>query len=152
MLCLLFAFSSQGMWDLSSPTRIKPAAHALESKVPSSEPPGQPSCFFHRFISVFNLWPCTQPRSGCGGLVCSQAVALSVSPQCPRRWAQALECWLGTFSTWASLPYVRRGPCGPAIKPMSPALAGWFLATGLPGKPHNSLYIIFLLLCFPDIY
>ena len=42
MLCLLFAFSSQGMWDLSSPTRIKPAPHALESKVPSSEPPGKP--------------------------------------------------------------------------------------------------------------
>ena len=29
---------------------------------------------------------------------------------------------------------------GPGLKPVSPALAGGFLTTALPGKPHQTFY------------
>ena len=75
ILCLLFVFPPHGVWDLSSPTRTKPAPHVSEIKVPTCEHQGSAHnfFFFHRFISVFSLWPCTQPVSACGGLVCSRA-------------------------------------------------------------------------------
>jgi len=43
---------------------------------------------------------------------------------------------------WSGLPFPSPGDIPePGIKPSSPALAGGFLPTEPPGKPHNGLFL-----------
>ena len=50
--------------------------------------------------------------------------------------ARALECRLSSCGTWAQLLHSMWDLPGPGLEPVSPALAGGFLTTVPPGKPH----------------
>ena len=77
----------------------------------------------------------------CSGFSCfgSQALGLqtSVGAACgfSSYGSRALECWLNSCGTRASLPHNMWDLPGPGIKPVSLTLLGGFLTTGPPGKP-----------------
>ena len=63
---------------------------------------------------------------------------------CWRTWA--LGCvGFNSCVTWSYLPRGMRNLPGPGIKPVSPALAGGFLATGPPRKSQQRLSIVVLM-------
>ena len=84
------------------------------------------------------LSSCDTGASHCGGISCG-TWALEHGPSNCDSWA--LECRLSNCGTWAWLPHGMWKLPGPVIEPMSPALAGGFLTTGLPGKSTLQFYI-----------
>lgn len=63
---LVCFFLSRRVGDLSSPARIKPAAHAVKQSPQQCAAREDLPVASHRFISVFGLLGRTQPLSGCG--------------------------------------------------------------------------------------
>ena len=84
---------------------------------------------------------CSMRAFHCSGFSCfgSQALGLktSVVAACvfSSYGSRALECWLNSCGTRASLPHNMWDLPGPGIKPVSLTLLGGFLTTGPPGKP-----------------
>ena len=76
--------------------------------------------------------------SPCGGFSCCRA--------------RAPELRLSSCGTWASLPRGMWDLPGSGIKHMSPALAGRFSTTGLPGKSQVFVFILLCFSCFMPIF
>ena len=107
------------------------------------------SYFIYSFWAALSLYYCPRAFSRCGeqgllsswgvqashcsGFFCCGARALGlVGFSCCR--SQALEQGLSSCGTWTQLPCIMGCLSRPGIKPVSPAMAGGFLCTGLPGK------------------
>ena len=117
------------------------------------------SCLFKKLIDLFVF--------GCAGSSLLHGLSLVVSGGCSLLWytgfslrwplllcgigckragcnscrSQAVECGLCSCGTRAKLPHGIWDLTRSVMKPMSPALAGGFLATGPPGKScHYLLY------------
>ena len=86
------------------------------------------------------MWAFSSCR-GWGLLRCCQARALGT-------WATPVAAhWLSSYGIQAYLSCRVWDLPGPGIKPMSPALAGWFFTTKPPGKPTNTwLFSVFFIL------
>ena len=92
--------------------------------------------------------------SHCGGFSCCTAQALGTRASvivvhglssCGSR---ALGHRLSSCGTWAYLLHSMWDLPRPALKPVSPALAGGFLTTMPPGKPSNSFLRSWFYCCF----
>ena len=78
------------------------------------------------------------PVNGCSAVSCSFGVLTGEDERTSLYSTivhQALECWLNSCGTRASLPHNMWDLPGPGIKPVSLTLLGGFLTTGPPGKP-----------------
>ena len=84
---------------------------------------------------------CGAQASHCGGFSCCGARALGM-------WASVVvACGLTSCGSWTQLLRGRWDLPGPGLKPVSPALAGGFLTTVLPGKPQLSILHILVYVC-----
>ena len=107
------------------------------------------SYFIYLFVAALSLCCCLRAFSRCGeqGPLCSCGMQASHCSgfSCCGAWAlglvgfsccllQALGQGLGSCGTWTQLPCVTGRLSRPGIQPVSPAMAGGFLCTGLPGK------------------
>ena len=86
---------------------------------------------------------CGARASHCSGFSCCGTRALGtrasvfVARGLSSCGSQALECRLSSCGARAQLLRSMWDPPGPGLEPVSPALAGGFLATAPPGKPPN---------------
>ena len=128
--------------------KIKPKEGKREQEVKDSI--NQDSrFFFFFFFAVLGLRCCAQASlrcgvwaSHCGGFSCCRARALgawaSVVVACGLSscGSWALEHRPSSCGAWAQLLHSMRDLPGPGMEPVSPALAGGFSTTALPGKPN----------------
>ena len=90
---------------------------------------------------------CGAQASHCNGFTCWGARALGawasvvVTRGLSSCGSQALEHRLSSCGAWAQLLRGMWDLPGPGLEPVSPALAGGFLTTEPPGKPHNDFIV-----------
>ena len=111
--------------------------------------------FFYKFIYLFiYLWLCWVFIAARGLSLAAASWGYSLlwcdGFSCCRAWAlhagfsscgsQALQHTLSSCGSWAQLLHGMQDFPGPGLEPMSPALAGRFLTTALPGKSPNSVH------------
>ena len=102
--------------------------------------------FFWGGGALLGLRCCSQAFSSCGkwGLlfVAVRGFLTGVVSRCGARalglWA--LERRLSSCGTWVLLLHGMWDLPSPGLEPVSPALAGGFLTTAPPGKPHSSYF------------
>ena len=93
---------------------------------------------------------CSARASYCGGFSCCGARALGarasvvVARGLSSCGSRALERRLSSCGARAELLRGMWHLPGPGLEPVSPALAGGFLTTAPPGKPHFILFVLYL--------
>ena len=124
--------------------------------------------FIYLFFTALGLHCCAWAFSSCGerGLLFVVVCGLPIAVTCCGAWALgtqasvvvacglsscgswALECKLGSCGTWALFLCGMWDLPRPGLEPMFPALAGRFLTTVPPGKPHVCCFKPLNLECF----
>ena len=104
-------------------------------------------CFTGSFFAARSSSSCSEQ-----GLLSSRSSRASLCGGFSCCRARAPELRLSSCGTWASLPRGMWDLPRSGIKHMSPALAGRFSTTGLPGKSQVFVFILLGFSCFMPIF
>ena len=97
--------------------------------------------FFYRLIPYFSMSSVFLLCRACfqlGEAEATQCLSSSLG-WFPRFWSTALEQWLSSCDTWASVLQGLGNLLGPGLKSMSPAWEGRFLTTRPAGKTYHRI-------------